>query len=160
MESEFEHEKAPQVNLALCAVRRYVMMVGLKWLPLSSMRVLILRLCGAKVGKGCYIGFNLRIDTNYTSKILIGDHVTISHDVSIYAHTATPAKSKLGAHYSVVKEISIGDGAWIGAAALLLPGSRVEENSMIGAGSVFSGQTRSGGIYAGNPAKQIKHINF
>ena len=152
--------KPPSVNLFACALRRYTLMLGLKWLPLSSMRVFVLRLCGVKVGKGCFIGFDLRIDTNYPSFINIGNYVTISHDVSLYAHTATPAKSRLSTHYSIVKPIDVGNGAWIGAGATILPGARIADDSMVGAGAVLSGRTESCGVYAGNPAKLIRRLDL
>lgn len=133
-------------------------MLGMKYLPLSTLRVMLLRLCGVKIGKGCFIGFNVRIDTNYPELIAIGDHVTISHDVSIYAHTATPCTSALSSIYNYAAKTTVGDGAWIGATALLLPGVIIAPDTMIGAGSVVSKSTESNHVYAGNPAIKLKQL--
>lgn len=135
-------------------------MLGMKYLPLSFLRVGLLKACGVKIGKGCYVGFNIRIDTNYPNLISIGHQVTISHDVSIYTHTATPSKCALSEVYNFAAETTIGDGAWIGATALLLPGISIAPNTMIGAGAVVSRCTESNWVYAGNPAVKIKLIKL
>ena len=111
------------------------------------------------IGNGNYIGFNVFPDTNFPSLIKIGSNVTISHNVSFYTHTATPVKSYLSNKYNLSKEIVVKDGAWIGAGSIILPGSIIEENCFIGAGSVLRGNTKKYALYAGNPCKQIKFLN-
>lgn len=111
------------MGLLQAAFRRYCMMVGMSLLPLSFLRVWVLRLCGVKMGKGCYIGFNVICDTNFPSLIEIGNNVTISHNTLIYSHTATPAASYLSNIYNDIKKVKIGDGAWIGAGCTILPGA-------------------------------------
>ncbi|MBK6608158.1 MAG: acyltransferase [Leptospiraceae bacterium] len=144
--------------LIIAALRRYLMMVGMSLIPFSNMRASLLRLCGVKVGKGCYIGFNVICDTNYAEMIEIGDLVTISHNTVIFTHTATPSNSYLSKIYNQVKNVKISDGSWIGANCTILPGVVIGENCMIGAGSVVSKNTESYSLYAGNPCKKIKDI--
>jgi acetyltransferase-like isoleucine patch superfamily enzyme len=134
------------------------MMVGMSLLPLSCLRVWVLRLCGVKIGRGCYIGFNVICDTNFPSLIEIGNNVTISHNTLVYAHTATPTASYLSTVYDDIKKVKIGDGAWVGASCTILPGAIVADNCMIGAGSVVSKTTTSFTLYAGNPCKKIKDL--
>lgn len=133
-------------------------MVGMSLLPLSFLRVWVLRLCGVKMGRGCYIGFNVICDTNFPSLIEIGNNVTISHNTLIYSHTATPTVSYLSSVYNDIKKVKIGDGAWIGARCTILPGAIVADNCMIGAGSVVSKNTTAFTLYAGNPCKKIKDL--
>lgn len=148
------------LRLAMAAMRRYAMMVGMFLLPFSTLRVLLLRLCGVRIGSGCYIGFNVVCDTNHPSLIRIGQGVTISHNVAIYTHTATPANSPLGELYDCAKPVTVGDGAWIAANSLILPGVNVGSNCMIGAGSVVTRSTEPAALYAGNPARKIKSLAF
>lgn len=152
-ESGFKH-------LALAAMRRYVMMFGMFLLPFSSLRVLVMRLCGVRIGRGCYVGFNVAFDTNFPSLVRIGDHVTISHNVSIYSHTATPAASRLARVYDATAPVTIGDGAWISANTVLLPGVEIGRDCMVGAGSVVTRSTEARSLYAGNPARKIRSITF
>ena len=134
------------------------MAIGMFWVPFAYFRVCLLRICGVKIGTGCYIGFNVIIDSNYPELIEIGNDVTISHNTLIYAHTASPAKSYLGEFYFQVKSVKVDNGAWIGSNCTILPGVKIGKNSMIGAGSVVTKDTHPYSLYAGNPCKKIKEL--
>jgi len=148
----------PAAILVNAAFRRYAMDIGMAILPFSRLRVFLLRFCGAKVGNGCYIGFNVICDSNYTELITIGDNVTISHETVIYAHTASHVISPLSEYYNQIQPVTIEDGAWIGARCILLPGITISQNCMVGAGSVVSTSTMPSCLYAGNPCKLIKTL--
>lgn len=53
------------------------------------------------------------------------------------------------------RPVSIGKDSFIGAGAIVLPGSVIEDNCIIGAGAVIKGHIKSGSIMVGNPAKEI-----
>ena len=142
--------------LVVAAFRRYVMACGMFLIPFSGLRVLLLKCCGVKVGRGCFIGFNVICDTNFAEQITIGDNVTISHNTLIFAHTATPAKSHLATVYNKVAPVRIDDGAWIGANCTILPGVTIGRDCMVGAGSVVTKNTDALCLYAGNPCRKIK----
>ena len=144
--------------LISAGIRRYLLFAGMNLLPFSFLRIYLLRICGIKIGKGCYVGFNVIPDTNFPELIKIGKKVTISHNVNLITHTATPVKSFLSSKYGISKNIVIKDGAWIGAGSIVLPGTIIEDNCFIGAGSVVSGRTKSFTLFAGNPCKEIKSI--
>ena len=147
-------------RLVIAAIRRYVMTIGMAIIPLSCLRVLLLRSCDVRVGKGCYLGFNVICHTNYAELIAIGDHVTISHDTVIYAHTASPVDSPLSALYNQVRPVTIENGAWIGAGCIVLPGVTIAQDCMVGAGSVVARSTEPSSLYAGNPCKKIKTLSL
>jgi len=144
----------------MMAIRRYTMMFGLNLLPLSTMRIAVAKMCGVKFGGGCYLGFNVFFDTNYTSLIRIGEGVTISHSVSIHTHTGSPATGRLTKIYNSSGPVTIGDGAWISANSVLLPGVEVGADCMIGAGSIVTRDTEPASLYAGNPARKIRSIQL
>ena len=146
------------MRLFIAAIRRYLMAFGMFFIPFSGMRAMLLRLCGVKVGGGCYIGFNVICDTNFAEQITIGNHVTISHNTLIFAHTATPAKSHLATVYNRVAPVRIDDGAWIGANCTILPGVTIGRDCMVGAGSVVAKDTDDLCLYAGNPCRKIKEL--
>ena len=150
----------PAARLVVAAIRRYLMTFGMAILPFSSLRVLLLRICGVQVGKGCYLGFNVICDTNFAELVTIGDHVTISHDTVIYAHTASPVESPLSKLYKQVRPVVIENGAWIGAGCIVLPGVTIAQNCMVGAGSVVARSTEPSSLYAGNPCKKIKSLSL
>ena len=55
--------------------------------------------------------------------------------------------------------IVIGDGAWIGAGAIILPGITIGEYAVIGAGSVVTKDIPAYTIAAGNPCKPTRKID-
>ena len=148
------------MRLLLAFFRRYAMMIGMWLLPFSSLRIVMLRMCGVRIGHGCYVGFNVVFDTNFPELISVGDRVTLSHNVAIYTHTITPVASRLAGVYQTTGAVTIGQGAWVCAQSLILPGVEIGADCLIGAGSVVTKSTESGWLYAGNPARRIKPIVF
>jgi maltose O-acetyltransferase len=57
-------------------------------------------------------------------------------------------------------QVTIGDNVWITTNVIILPGVSIGNNSVIGAGSVVTGDIPSGVFAAGNPCKVIKRIIF
>ena len=54
--------------------------------------------------------------------------------------------------------VNIAKNVWIGR-SIILKGSEIGENSIIGAGSVVSGKVPANVVYAGNPAKEIRKLD-
>lgn len=101
--------------------------------------------------------------TDYT-KIIIGDNVTISKEVLLLTHdySITSALVSIGNRIDrgqgelyIVENISIGDHSFIGAKSILLPGTKVGNNVIIGSGSVVKGDIPDYSIMIGNPCKRI-----
>ena len=88
------------------------------------------------IQRGMHIGKNVSIVTDYIDAghcflISIGDNVTIAVNSVILAHDAS-TKSKLG--YSKVGRVEIGSDVFIGANAIVLPGVKIGNKCIIGAG--------------------------
>lgn len=49
----------------------------------------------------------------------------------------------------------VGENSFIGAGAIVLPGTTIGKNCIIGAGAVIKGTVEDYSIMAGNPAKRI-----
>ncbi len=116
---------------------------------------------------GIEIGDNVNINdgvvVNATkSKVLIGNNVTISSNVQIIAASYDPVKflnSGSNAKDHVYSEIIIGDNVWICAGAIILPGVKIADHVVIGAGSVVTKSIKEPWcIVAGNPAKLLRRI--
>ncbi|UBK27605.1 maltose O-acetyltransferase [Clostridium perfringens] len=54
------------------------------------------------------------------------------------------------------KQVKIGDGCWIGARVIILPGVTIGKGVVIGAGAVVSKNIPDYAVVVGNPAKIIK----
>ncbi len=57
------------------------------------------------------------------------------------------------------KPIVIEDGVFIGGHSIILKGTHIGSNTVIGAGSVVSGEIPANQIWAGNPARFIRKLN-
>lgn len=108
------------------------------------------------LGDNVYINFNLTLvdDTH----IYIGDNTMIAPNVTIATgtHPVSPEKRKQGYQYN--KPIFIGKNCWIGANAVILPGVKIGDNSVIGAGSVVTKDIPENVVAMGNPCRVSRKI--
>jgi maltose O-acetyltransferase len=58
----------------------------------------------------------------------------------------------------VGKPVTVGDGCWIGARAVILPGVAVGDGCISAAGAVVTRDCQANGLCAGIPAKLIRHL--
>jgi len=141
------------------------------WCPISPLKIFLLRLFGAKVGKGVVIKPSVNI--KYPWLLEIGSHVWIGENVWI----DNLAKVKIGNHVSlsqgalllcgnhnfkkeafdlIVGEINLEDGVWIGAKSIVAPGVTCKSHSVLSVNSVAVKDLDEYSIYQGNPAKEIR----
>jgi maltose O-acetyltransferase len=108
------------------------------------------------IGSTCFFTTPLHIDLN--SDVFIGNRVTIGHDVAIVtsAHHVGGPDRRCGKQ--VPAPIRIGDGCWIGARVLLLPGVVLGDGSIIAAGAVVSSNVEPHTIVGGVPARLIRRL--
>lgn len=108
-------------------------------------------------GKGVYANFNLTLVDD--CDIIVGDHVMFGPNVTVSAgtHPIHPELRSKQAQYNV--PVHIGNNVWIGAHAVLLPGVKIGENTVIGAGSVVTKDLPDNVIAVGNPCRVIREIN-
>lgn len=110
-----------------------------------------------KMKKGVWLNFNCTIlDTN---TITLGENVFFGPNVVITADTHpndVEEGEEFRGQYSL--PVTIGDNAWIGAGAIILPGVTIGENSVIGAGSVVTKSIPANCVAVGSPCKIIKQI--
>jgi acetyltransferase-like isoleucine patch superfamily enzyme len=112
------------------------------------------RFLGVKVGKGCRI-----ITRGFGTEpwlISIGDRVTIATDVLIMTHDGATwlVRDGKGRRYKY-NRVEIGNDVFIGAQSVIMPGVRIGDRSVVGAGSVVTKSVPSGAIVAGVPARII-----
>ena len=109
------------------------------------------------IGEGSYInaGLTLIDDTTITigKGCLFGTNVTLCTT----GHPIDPEKRAEGTMYSF--PITIGDGAWIGAGAIVLPGVTIGKYAVIGAGSVVTKDIPDYTVAVGNPCRPMRKIN-
>jgi maltose O-acetyltransferase len=109
------------------------------------------------VGNDCYFGRELFLDLQ--DRIVIEDHVTISHRVMILTHTdagTSPLKDKF--IETSQAPVIIRRGAYVGANVTILQGVEIGEASVVGAGAVVTQAVAPATVVAGVPARVIRQV--
>ena len=89
-------------------------------------------------------------------KITIGNDCLIASHVSINSVTHD-AKADLYTSTAIEKEVIIGNNVWIGSHAVILPGIKIGDNAIVGAGAVVTKDVPAGAVVVGVPAKVIRY---
>ncbi len=140
-------------------------------LPSSFWKRIILRLFGAKIGRGVVIKPWVNIKYPWNLKIgnfsWIGEQVWIDNlaPVEIQENCCISQGAMLltGNHdYKkesfdlMVNPIILEEGVWVGAKAVVCPGVRCGSHSVLSVGSVANKDLEKYAIYAGNPAVAVR----
>ena len=116
----------------------------------------------------CDYGYNIEIGENFYSnhnltildgnKVKFGDNVFIAPNCSFYTagHPLNAETRNKGLEYA--KPIEIGNNVWIGGNVIVLPGVKIGDNAVVGAGSVVNKDIPANVVAVGNPCKVIKNI--
>lgn len=109
------------------------------------------------IGNGCKLS---NVTLFSTELIQLGKNVMVGGGVKIYDTDfhSLDFEKRMNGNVGVSKAVLIEDGAFIGAHSIILKGTKIGEQSIIGAGSVVTKDIPAGEIWAGNPAKFIRKI--
>jgi acetyltransferase-like isoleucine patch superfamily enzyme len=99
------------------------------------------------------------ISTN--ARVVIGDYAFIAHDVVLADSFA--ARPSIGPDLGMVGSrpeprpitIAIGENSWIGARAVLLSGARIGEGAIVGAAALVDFEVPPYTVVGGNPARVV-----
>lgn len=137
----------------------------------SGLKVVLLRMFGARVGKGVVIKQCVRI--KYPWLLEIGDNAWIGECVWIENHALVKVGANacisqgamlLCGNHDYKKEtfdlitgpITLEEGVWIGAKATVCPGVTCGSHAVLSVGSVASTDLEPYTIYRGNPAVKVR----
>lgn len=139
--------------------------------PFSGLKKFVLRLFGAKIGKGTLIKprvnvkypWNLIVGNNVwigeqvwidnLAKINIGDNVCISQGAMLLCGNHNYKKVSFDL---IVKPIVLEEGVWVGAKAIVCPGVTCSSHALLTVNSVATTNLDAYSVYQGNPAIKIK----
>ena len=142
--------------------------------PISSLKILLLKIFGAKIGKGVVVKPSVNI--KFPWKLEIGDYAWIGENVwidnleyvKIGANVCISQGALLltGSHDATRStfdymggNIKIDDGVWIGAKAVVTAGVNCGSHSILGANSIAENDLEPYAIYKVNPAIPVIERN-
>lgn len=144
-------------------------------IPVMSFKTFLLRSFGAKIGEGFVIKPSVNI--KFPWKLSIGDHVWIGENVWIDNLDFVKIENNVcisqgamlltGNHdYTMISfdyknaPITLEEGVWIGAKAIVCPGVMCKSHSILSVGSVATNDLEEFTIYQGIPAKEVRKRVF
>ena len=108
------------------------------------------------IGRRTFVNFGCVFDN--LGPIRVGDDCDLGMEVLIATSTHEVAGAERRAGALSGRPVEIGDGCWIGARAILLPGVTVCYRCIVGAGAVVTRDCEPNGLYAGNPARRLREL--
>lgn len=110
---------------------------------------------GISIGSGSGLGVNCSVH----GPLKIGDNVMMGPDVTILTHTHNIERTDIpmGQQGGMrVAEVVVGNDVWIGMRVVIMPGVKVGNGAVIGAGAIVTKDVPDYAIVGGVPVQVIK----
>ncbi len=115
-------------------------------------------LAGLEIGDECFLGDECLLDL--AEGIRLESQVTFAERVLVLTHTNVGYRDHpLQRHFpSMAAPVVVGQGAFVGAGAILLPGVRVGSRAFVAAGSVVTEDVPPSTLVGGVPARSLRSM--
>lgn len=139
--------------------------------PFMGIKRSLLRMFGAQIGTGVWIkpGVNVKYPWNLTignnvwigenvwiennEPVTIGDNVAISQNAVLLCGNHNYKKTTFDL---MVGKITLKEGSWVGAGAMVCPGVTIHSHAVLSVCSVATKDLEAYSIYQGNPAVKVR----
>lgn len=108
------------------------------------------------IGRGSSINRGVFLDGS--AEVVLGERVSIGMNAVVVTgtHELGGPENRAGALAS--EPVFIGDGAWIGANSVVLPGVTIGRGAVVGSGSVVMKDVPANALVMGNPARLVRRL--
>lgn len=144
----FEYRRRRSVTPARVILRKLIMPC-IQFVPMWKLRTRLWQLCGANVHSSVWIARTALLDEDAPELITIDEGVRVSYGVMLITHSDLDKE---------VGPIHIGQQAWIGAGAVILPGVSIGAYTVVGAAALVNKDVPTDVRVAGVPARIIKNV--
>lgn len=125
----------------------YILMRLARISPSLSLKLLLYRMMGIKIGKHVSIGLEVTMDVFFPQLIEIGDNTVIGYNSTILCHEFLITEYVTG-------PVTIGSSVMIGANTTILPGIVIRDGAVVSAHSLVNSDID--GFCGGVPARPLK----
>jgi len=107
-----------------------------------------------RIGDRCF----LNVGTTLLSvvEIVVGDDVAMANEVYVMDSNSHGVEGR----EHVEAPVHIGDGTWLGARAMVLPGVTIGKRVLVAAGAVVTRDVPDDVLVAGNPARVVRALHY
>ena len=109
-----------------------------------------------KLGEKVFFNFNCVVLD--VMQVTIGSRTLFGPDVQIYTATHPLDHRERASGLEYAKPVTIGEDVWVGGSAVICPGVKIGDRSVIGAGSVVTKDIPPDVFAAGNPCKVLRAL--
>jgi len=109
------------------------------------------------IGRECWL--NLGVLINLGARVHIGDRVALGHQVMILTDSHPIGRPERRAGPVFARPVRIGNGAWLGTRALVLPGVEIGAGAVVAAGAVVIQNIPPHTLVGGVPARILRKLS-
>lgn len=117
-----------------------------RYLPFFGLKNFLYRRLGVKIGRDTSVGLMAMFDVFFPGLISIGENSIIGYNATILTHEFLVREYHKG-------PVEIGSNVLIGSNTTILPGVRIGDGAVVGAGSLVNRDIPPGVLAAGVPAR-------
>ena len=110
---------------------------------------------GLQIGRGTFVARDAYLDPGHPWLITIGENSGLSPRTIVMVHDASMRRHT---DHTLIAPVVIGDRVFVGAGAIILPGTRIGDDSVIAAGAVVRGDIPPWSTVVGNPGKVVSDV--
>lgn len=146
--------------------------------PVNIGQKRIRALCGRLILKRCGKNVNIEKGASFASSVCLGDNSGLGINCVIGAETVIGNDVMMGPNVRIytqnhdfrridipmcqqgfkpIAPVMIGNDVWIGESVITLPGSRIGNGVILGAGTVVRGEVPDYAVVIGNPAQVVRY---
>ena len=107
-----------------------------------------------RIGDRCFINCGTVLIA--VKEIVIGDDVALANEVYVMDSNSHGVEGRP----HVEAPVHIGDGSWLGARVMVLPGVTIGKRVLVAAGSVVTRDVPADVMVAGNPARVVRSLAY
>lgn len=139
----------PRMVHPLRVVWNFLCIYLAKYCPSLTLKCVLYRMTGMKVGNNVSVGLAVVFDVFYPNLISIGDNTVIGYNTTVLAHEFLVKDWRIG-------RVEIGRDVMIGANSTVLAGVTIGDGASVSAMSLVNSHVPPGALVGGVPARVLR----